>query len=65
MDDNIDQLRPELSPFCDYVRSFFLSVAQEDEDLNWEFIAKETLAHHVEYELLVNVMDTYANYLIF
>ena len=50
----MDKLRPELSPFCDYVRSFVLSATarlSEDDDLNWEFIAKELIIISSFYDL--------------
>jgi hypothetical protein len=51
-DDFVDKLRPELSPFCDYVRSFVLSATSiDDDDLNWEFIAKELIIISSFYDL--------------
>ena len=36
----LDALRPELSPFCNYVRNYILSLSTDDDELNGEFIAK-------------------------
>merc|ERR1719193_1631267 len=61
-DDIVDQLRPELTPYCDYVRTFILSNAasstsseSNDDDLNWEFVAKELIVMCASYDLADDV----------
>merc|ERR1719234_544228 len=43
-EDCLEQLLPELTPFCQYVRHYVLEMEKEDEDLNWEFVARELVA---------------------
>ena len=50
-EDCLEDLLPELTPFCQYVRHFVLDMEQEDEDLNWEFVAKELIAMTAVYDL--------------
>lgn len=50
-DEQLDRLRPELTPFCNYVRSYILSLTSEDDELNWEFIAKELIVLCSFYDL--------------
>jgi condensin complex subunit 3 len=42
-EDCLELLLPELTPFCHYVRRYVLEMEKEDEDLNWEFVAKELI----------------------
>ena len=51
MDEHLDSLRPELTPFCSYVRSWVLAASSEDDELNWEFIAKELIIMCSFYDL--------------
>ena len=43
-EDCLEQLLPELTPFCQYVRHYVLEMEKEDEDVNWEFVARELVA---------------------
>merc|ERR1719234_2732980 len=43
-EDCLELLLPELTPFCQYVRHYVLDMEKEDEDLNWEFVARELVA---------------------
>ena len=43
-EDCLELLLPELTPFCQYVRHYVLEMEKEDEDLNWEFVARELVA---------------------
>ena len=43
-EDCLEELLPELTPFCQYVRHYVLEMEKEDEDLNWEFVTRELVA---------------------
>lgn len=42
-DEYLEAIMPELTPFCLYVRKYILELEKDDEDGNWEFIAKELI----------------------
>merc|ERR1719312_1603541 len=42
---------PELTPFCRYVRKYILELEKDDEDCNWEFVAKELIAMTTNYDM--------------
>ena len=39
----LENLLPELTPFCQYVRRYILEMEKDHEDVNWEFVAKELI----------------------
>jgi len=50
-DEYLEAIMPELTPFCLYVRKYILDLEKEDEDGNWEFIAKELIRMTTIYDL--------------
>jgi condensin complex subunit 3 len=38
-----EKLLPELTQFCNYVRRYILELEKQEDDLNWEFVAKELI----------------------
>jgi len=50
-DEYLETILPELSPFCHYVRKYILELEKDDEDVNWEFVAKELIAMTTIYDL--------------
>merc|ERR1719228_334874 len=47
----LESILPELSPFCQYVRKYVLELEKDDEDGNWEFVAKELISMTTIYDL--------------
>ena len=47
----LEMILPELSPFCQYVRKYILDLEKDDEDGNWEFVAKELIRMTLIYDL--------------
>jgi len=47
----LEMILPELSPFCQYVRKYILELEKNDEDGNWEFVAKELIRMTLIYDL--------------
>jgi len=50
-DEYLESILPELSPFCQYVRKYILELEKDDEDGNWEFVAKELISMTTIYDL--------------
>ena len=46
-----EQLLPELTQFCQYVRTYVLEMEKQDEDVSWEFVAKELIMMCSIYDL--------------
>eukprot|EP00092_Neocalanus_flemingeri_P098064 GFUD01125052.1.p1 GENE.GFUD01125052.1~~GFUD01125052.1.p1 ORF type:complete len:1501 (+),score=547.17 GFUD01125052.1:57-4559(+) len=47
----LEMILPELTPFCQYVRRYVLELEKDDEDVNWEFVAKELISMTTIYDL--------------
>ena len=47
----LESILPELTPFCQYVRKYILELEKDDEDGNWEFVAKELISMTTIYDL--------------
>ena len=47
----LEMILPELSPFCQYVRKYIMDLDKDDEDGNWEFVAKELIRMTLIYDL--------------
>ena len=47
----LEIILPELSPFCQYVRRYVMDLEKDDEDGNWEFVAKELIRMTLIYDL--------------
>ena len=47
----LESILPELTPFCQYARRYILELEKEDEDVNWEFVAKELISMTTIYDL--------------
>eukprot|EP00090_Calanus_glacialis_P042984 TRINITY_DN7612_c0_g1_i1.p1 TRINITY_DN7612_c0_g1~~TRINITY_DN7612_c0_g1_i1.p1 ORF type:complete len:1486 (-),score=621.94 TRINITY_DN7612_c0_g1_i1:145-4602(-) len=47
----LESILPELTPFCQYVRRYILDLEKDDEDVNWEFVAKELISMTTIYDL--------------
>jgi len=50
-EDYLESILPELTPFCQYVRKYVLELEKDDEDGNWEFVAKELISMTTIYDL--------------
>merc|ERR1719186_2038216 len=50
-DEYLEMILPELTPFCQYVRRYVLELEKDDEDVNWEFVAKELISMTTIYDL--------------
>jgi len=50
-DEYLESILPELTPFCQYVRKYVLDLEKDDEDGNWEFVAKELISMTTIYDL--------------
>ena len=47
----LESVLPELTPFCQYVRRYILELEKDDEDVNWELVAKELISMMTIYDL--------------
>lgn len=47
----LETIMPELSPFCSYVRKYIMELEKDEEDGNWEFVAKELIRMTLIYDL--------------
>ena len=47
----LEMILPELTPFCQYVRRYIMDLEKDDEDGNWEFVAKELIRMTLIYDL--------------
>ena len=47
----LESVLPELTPFCLYVRRYILELEKDDEDVNWELVAKELISMTTNYDL--------------
>ena len=47
----LEMILPELTPFCQYVRKYVMELSADDENGNWEFVAKELIKMTLLYDL--------------
>ena len=47
----LEQILPELTPYCQYVRRFVLETERGAEELDWEFVARELIALTAVFDL--------------